>query len=81
MLVTTHCTPLLGLIDKLIRKDSVWFTERGKDGGSNLFSMVEFKGLNRLSSIQRAYLDGKFGALPNINDTNPANNNENADTK
>ena len=81
MLVTTHCTPLLGWIDKLIRRDSVWFTERGKDGGSNLFSLVEFKGLNRLSSIQRAYLDGKFGAVPNIEDVNPLNENAHADTK
>lgn len=66
MLVTTHCTPLLGWLDKLIRKDSVWFTERGSDGASNLYTLVEFKGLNRMSSIQNAYLRGTFGAVPNI---------------
>ena len=66
MLVTTHCTSLLAWIDKLIRKDSVWFTERAKDGNSSLYTLVEFKGLNRLSSIQNAYLAGKFGAIPEI---------------
>lgn len=66
MLVTTHCTPLLGWTDKLIRKDSVWFTERGADGSSNLYTLVEFKGLNRMSSIQNAYMKGTFGAVPNI---------------
>ena len=33
---------------------------------SNLFSLVEFRGLNKLSSIHRAYMNGQFGALPNI---------------
>lgn len=66
MLVTTHSTPLLGELDKLIRKDSVWFTERGKDGASRLYTLVEFRGLNRMSSIQNAYLAGKFGAVPKI---------------
>lgn len=70
MLVTTHCTPLLGWIDKLIRKDSVWFTERDRDGNSKLYTLVEFKGLNRMSSIQNAYLAGKFGAVPNITISN-----------
>lgn len=66
MLVTTHCTPLLAWLDKLIRKDSVWFTDRQRDGSSNLYTLVEFKGLNRMSSIQNAYINGKFGAVPNI---------------
>lgn len=77
MLITTHCTPLLSYIDKMIRKDSVWFTERGKDGASDLYSLVEFKGLNRMSSIQNAYMDGKFGARPNIVINNYYNTPEN----
>jgi hypothetical protein len=49
-----------------MRKDSVWFTEKGEDGGSRLYSLVEFKGLNKISSFQKSYRNGVFGALPNI---------------
>lgn len=67
MLVTSHYDPLLSATDDLLRKDSVWFTEKDESGNSSLFSLVEFKGLNKLASIQKAYRNGRFGALPNIN--------------
>lgn len=67
MLITTHYDPFLGKIDELIRKDCVWFTEKDMDGSTNLYPLVEFKGLNRMASIQSQYLKGKFGAIPNIN--------------
>ena len=66
LLVTTHYDPLLNTVDDLIRKDSVWFTEKDASGNTALYSLVDFKGLNKLSSIQRSYRNGKFGALPNI---------------
>jgi hypothetical protein len=66
LLVTTHYDPILKGIDDLFGKDSIWFTEKEKDGNSNLFSLVDFKGLNKLSSIHRAYMNGQFGALPNV---------------
>lgn len=68
LLVTTHYAPFLAKIDELIRKDCVWFTEKEKDGSTNLYPLVEFKGLNRLSSIQNAYVQGKFGAIIKLND-------------
>ncbi|MCQ2203091.1 MAG: ATP-binding protein [Bacteroidales bacterium] len=66
MLITSHYDPLLNTTDDLIRKDSVWFTEKDETGHSSLFSLVEFRGLNKLASIQKAYRNGRFGALPNI---------------
>ena len=66
LLVTSHYDPLLNTVDDLMRKDSVWFTEKGEDGGSRLYSLVEFKGLNKISSFQKSYRNGVFGALPNI---------------
>ena len=53
-------------IDDIFGKDSVWFTEKEKDGNSSLYSLIDFKGLNKLSSIHRAYMNGQFGALPNV---------------
>lgn len=66
LLVTTHYDYLLDLVNDLIRKDCVWFTEKGQDGASTLYSLAEFAGLNKLSSLQRAYRGGRFGATPNI---------------
>jgi hypothetical protein len=66
LVVTTHYDPILRDIDDLFGKESVWFTEKEKDGNSTLFSLVDFKGLNKLSSIHRAYMNGQFGALPNV---------------
>lgn len=67
MLVTTHYDMLLNSVgDDLIRKDSVWFTEKKENGSSDLYSLVEYKGLNRIASLQKAYRNGVFGALPNI---------------
>jgi len=66
LLITSHYDPLLNTVDDLIRKDSIWFTEKEEDGNSKLYSLVEFKGLNKVSSFQRSYRNGIFGALPNI---------------
>lgn len=66
LLITSHYDPLLNTVDDLIRKDSVWFTEKEESGTSNLYSLIEFKGLNKISSFQRSYRNGIFGALPNI---------------
>ncbi len=66
LLITTHYDPLLNEIDELFRKDSIWFTEKTNTGHTEVYSLVDFKGLNRLSSIQKAYNYGKFGAIPKI---------------
>lgn len=66
LLVTTHYDPILKDIDDIFGKDSVWFTEKEKNGNSTLYSLVDFRGLNKLSSIHRAYMNGQFGALPNV---------------
>ena len=68
LLVTTHYDGLLGKIDDLIRKDNVWFSEKDKAGITHLYSLVEFKGLNKIPHIDRAYRNGVFGALPEIKD-------------
>lgn len=67
LLVTTHYDPLLNEVDELFRKDSVWFTEKNKSGATELYSLVEFSRLNRISSLQKAYRQGNFGAIPKIN--------------
>lgn len=62
IIVTTHNDGLLDLVDDLIRKDSVWFTEKKKSGITDLYKLTDFRGLNRLSSIREAYRNKRFGA-------------------
>lgn len=65
LLVTTHYDGLLAEED-LLRKDNVWFTEKNSGGATVLYPLTDFKGLNRISSLQKAYKFGKFGAIPNL---------------
>jgi len=67
LLIATHYDPLLNQIDELFRKDSVWFTDKNDSGATELYSLVEFNGLNRIASLQKAYRQGRFGAIPSIN--------------
>ena len=62
LIVTTHNDGLLDLVDDLIRKDSVWFTEKNKAGVTDLYKLTDFRGVNRLSSIREAYRNKRFGA-------------------
>ena len=65
LLLTTDSDGLLGEED-LLRKDNIWFAEKNTDGASVLYPLTDFKGLNRISSLQKAYKFGKFGAVPNL---------------
>lgn len=65
LLITTHYDGLLAQ-DDLLRKDNIWFTEKGENGASTIYPLTDFKALNRISSLQKAYKFGKFGAIPNI---------------
>ena len=65
LLISTHYDGLLEEED-LFRKDCIWFTTKGENGATELYSLSDFKGLNRLSSLRRAYRHGNFGATPNI---------------
>ena len=42
-------------------------TEKDEAGNTSLYSLTEFNGLNKISSFQRSYRNGVFGALPQIN--------------
>ena len=65
LIVATHNDCLLDLVDDLIRKDSVWFTNKDKAGVTELYKLTDFRGVNRLSSIREAYRNKRFGATMN----------------
>lgn len=64
IIFTTHETALLNL--DILRRDQIYFVDKSKkDGISSLYSLYDFNIRNDMN-IQKAYLIGKFGAVPSI---------------
>jgi uncharacterized protein len=61
LIFTSHDTNLLDL--DLLRRDQIWFTEKGRDGATALIRLSDFKP-RRDQNIAAAYLHGRFGAIP-----------------
>ena len=65
LLITTHYSGLLDNCD-LLRQDCFWFVEKDAAGVSHLYSLIEFKEIGSLPSLQNSYQHGLFGAVPNL---------------
>lgn len=67
LIITTHDTNLLR--KDLLRRDQIWFTEKNREGVSDLYSLVEYK-INQANSVRndatfsKDYLAGRYGAIP-----------------
>lgn len=68
LVFTTHDATLLGSIDgeDVLERDQVWFTSKGDDGSSELFPLAEFKPRREGENRQKRYLNGSYGAVPEI---------------
>ena len=67
LIYTTHNTYLLN--DNKIRKDQVYFTNKRADGSTDLYSLYDYKDFREGMDIEKAYLQGRFDAIPYIDDT------------
>ncbi|WP_323706478.1 AAA family ATPase [Mammaliicoccus sciuri] len=68
-ILTSH---QLNLLDCNLRKDQIYFTEKNYDGSTELYSMFDFiddfKGSrNDISKLKR-YMEGVYGAIPNVDE-------------
>ena len=61
ILFTTH-NPLL-LDATLLRRDQVWFTEKGADGEAHLYPLTDYSP-RKGESLVRGYMSGRYGAVP-----------------
>jgi uncharacterized protein len=68
LIFTTHDATLLGSLDAedVLQRDEVWFTEKHDDGSSELFPLSDFKPRRQGENRQRRYLNGSYGAIPEI---------------
>jgi uncharacterized protein len=62
LIFTTHDTSLLNHLNR----DEVWLTEKGGNGSTTLTALAEYGGdkVRRSLNLERAYLQGRFGAVP-----------------
>lgn len=70
LIFTTHETNLLD--QEFFRKDEIWFTEKNKDGATDLYSLNDFKE-HKTIDIKKGYLSGRYGSIPflgNLKDLN-----------
>jgi hypothetical protein len=66
LIFTTQDTNLLD--NSLFRHDQFWFVEKDSRGASRLYSLAEFKGVRNDLSLEPNYTQGRFGAIPYIQD-------------
>lgn len=65
LIFTTHDVNLLK--QSIFRRDQIWFTEKDNKGASSLYSLDEFSE-RTTTNLQKAYLQGRYGAIPYINE-------------
>lgn len=49
-----------------LEKEEIYLVEKSRDGASRVYGLRDIKGLRRDPNLQRKYLGGIFGAVPNI---------------
>ena len=67
LIATTHNRELLGDTD-IFRNDVIWFTDKGEDFATQLYSLADFD-TSTIKNILNAYKIGKFSAIPRLSDT------------
>lgn len=67
LIYTTHNTNLLNL--NKLRKDQIYFVNKKDDASSDLYSLFDYKDFRDTMDVEKAYLQGRFDAIPYINDS------------
>lgn len=67
LLCTTHNTRFLDL--KKVRKDQIYFANKRSDGSTDLYSLYDYSDFRDTMDLEKAYLQGRFDAVPIVNDS------------
>jgi uncharacterized protein len=62
LVFVTHDQGLLN--SRIIRRDQIWFAEKGPFGASDLFRLSQISGVRKDANIEKEYLLGQFGGVP-----------------
>ena len=66
LLFTTHETSILR--KDLLRRDQIWFCEKGKEKSTSLYPLTDFSPHKGREDIEECYLHGRYGGKPIIKD-------------
>lgn len=66
LIFTTHNTHLLDM--SRFRKDQIFFVNKRDDGSSDLYSLFDYKDFREKMDLEKAYLQGRFDAVPYVNE-------------
>ena len=61
LIITVHESRLMDL--NLLRRDEIWFVNKGSDGASELYSLEEYKE-RKDRRVDKSYLEGRYGGIP-----------------
>lgn len=64
LIFTSHAIHLLS--SDILRRDQIYFIEKDKNQDTKFYSLSEFKPREEIRNIPRAYLQGRYGAIPFI---------------
>ncbi len=66
LIVSTHNTNLLSL--DIFRRDQIYFTNKDRNTGvTDLYSLGAYESIRATENAEKAYLQGRFGAIPDVN--------------
>ena len=66
LVFNAHDTNILGNPEiHALGRDQIWLTEKNEDGACHLYSLSDFRP-RRDESIQRGYLSGRYGGIPEL---------------
>ena len=67
LIFSTHNTKLLNL--NKLRKDQILFVNKKEDASTELYSLYDFSDFRDTMDVEKAYLQGRFDAVPFIDDS------------
>ena len=66
LIFATHDTNLLH--PSMFRRDQIWLTQKDKYGATELYSLAQFKNVRKDEDFEKKYIQGKYGAVPYLQD-------------
>jgi hypothetical protein len=67
LLFSSHDVSMLSNVygSPLLDRDQLWFTEKDREGATNLYPLADFKP-RKGENLERGYLSGRYGAVPGL---------------
>ncbi|MCR4941228.1 MAG: ATP-binding protein [Campylobacter sp.] len=71
LVFTAHDTNFM----KLFKREQIWFTQKDKYGASELYSLLDIKGVRNNEKFEKQYNFGTYGAIPYIQQNDSGDGN------